>query len=204
MTQKMKKQKFMSVLSLMGMLLVVWLGISYTYHMKNRGDLLENQVQIPKDFASQFSRVLSKNRENSVPSTPFISPNGNAMDWPDFQGQYLLVNFWATWCAPCVVELPSLGKLKAQYEGKGLDIIAVSLDTMRGHDDIKAFLKNRNIGDFAAYFDDQQHIQKNISMRGIPTSYLIDPKGNISYIFEGDAHWDSPSAIQFFNNLLNS
>ncbi|HPD82801.1 MAG: TlpA disulfide reductase family protein [Alphaproteobacteria bacterium] len=199
----MNKQKISKILSTMGLLFMIWLGISYVYYMKNRGDLLPAQIGVPDDFGNEFSRVTTMRREQKMGSTPFLSPEGLSTDWADFKGEYLLVNFWATWCGPCVIELPSLGRLQQKMEDKGLKIIAVSLDLERPQDDIKQFLKNRGIGEFAAYLDHQQAIQKNIYMRGIPTSYLIDPKGNIAYIFEGDAHWDSVVSVNFFENLLN-
>lgn len=198
----MSQQKITKLLSLMGVLFLIWLGVSYIMHVKNRGDVITAQIKVPESFARQFSRVVTKNRVEEMPSTPFLSPKGARTDWSDFDGNHVLVNFWATWCAPCVVELPSLDKLQKQFEGKGLDVIAVSIDTMRSPEDVKAFLYNRNIGEFAAYMDYESNVQKGIYMRGIPTSYLLDPKGNVLHIFEGDANWASPVASDFFTNLI--
>lgn len=197
-----KKERALKVFTYLGLVFVVVLGLSYLNAYKERGELIESQLEVPQEFARQFSRVIKNNRMQELPSTPFINHLGVSMDWPDLRGQHTLVNFWATWCAPCVIELPSLNELQKNYADKGLNVIAVSLDTMRGHDFIKAFLDNRNIGEFAAHHDYAKNIQNNITMRGIPTTYLIDPKGNLTHIFEGDADWSSHSARQFFNTLL--
>lgn len=181
---------------------IIFLGVSYFNEYKNRGEIIESQTDVPAEFARQFSRVIKKNRAQQPPSSPFIDPMGNSKDWADLNGQYTLVNFWATWCSPCVVELPSLNRLQKKYENKGLKVIAISIDTMRDHEEIKTFLDYRNIGQFAAYFDKKSNIQRNIKMRGIPTTYLLDPTGNITHIFEGDANWGSPSSYRFFDTLL--
>lgn len=200
----MNRRSFFNGLTILGLLFAVFLGFSYVKTLKTQGDVIENKIEVPQDFANQFTRVLSKRRYESIEKATFLDPEGNRITWEDFDGQFLLVNFWATWCPPCVLELPSLGKLQQKFEDRGLGVIAISMDDARPHNDIKKFLNNRGIGEFAAYFDDVNEVQKAIYMRGLPTSYLLDPKGHILYIFEGDAHWNSPQAIQFFENLITA
>ena len=191
-------------MSLLGFIFIIFLGVSYYSEHKNRGQVIEGQIDVPAELAREFSRVIKKNRSGQLPETPFIDSEGHAINWSDLKGNHTLVNFWATWCGPCVIELPSLDALEKNYADKGLKVIAVSLDTMRDHDFIKEFLENRNIGQFAAYFDHQQNIQKNIKMRGIPTTYLFDPQGVLLYIFEGDADWSSAGSYRFFDQLLGN
>lgn len=199
----MNKQKFFRIFSLLGMVFIILATIGYVYTVKNRGPVIEDQVEVPERFASQFDRVLTRNRYMDMKQATFMSPEGKRVNWQVFDGKYLLVNFWATWCPPCVLELPSLNKLKDKFEGQGLEVIAISMDTSRTQDDIKKFLKNRGIGQFAAYLDDVNEVQKSIYMRGLPTSYLLNPSGQILYIFEGDAVWSSPAATDFFETILN-
>lgn len=200
----MNKQKLFRILSAMGVIFMIALGIGYFQAMKTRGDVIESQVAVPAGFSSQFSRVITKNRLTSMESVSFISPEAEQISWDKFRGKYLLVNFWATWCAPCVVELPSLQKLKERFKDEGLEVISVSIDQGRSHENIKEFLYYRNIDDFAAYFDNKMEIQSRITMRGIPTTYLLDPEGNVTHIFEGDASWHSPSGLAFFKEILAS
>ena len=166
------------------------------------------EPQIPDEtirrFAQQFSRVASPSSPDFLPSVSFQGPGGVIQSWDDFKGHYLLINFWATWCAPCVVELPSLQKLKDRYEKHGLNVIAVSIDYNKDLAFLEAFLDNRGIGPVALYHDSEKQLRTNIPMSGIPTSYLLAPDGQVLYVFEGDADWNSPESVAFFNTLLGS
>ena len=82
-------------------------------------------------------------------------------------------------------------------------VIAISLDKNMTQEQLKSYLKRRGIGEFAAYMDARDHIQYRIKMRGLPTTYLLNPKGEVMHVFEGDANWFSPHAIDFFESLLS-
>lgn len=200
---KIDKRKVFSYLNILGIGFVIALVVGYFNFQRSTAPLAENSVEVPRLFDRQFTNVDTKRRLEPLPLLSFMNPEDEMVNWQAFGGDYLLVNFWATWCAPCVLELPSLEKLAKRHEDQGLEVIAVSLDTMRSHEDIKTFLLNRGIGKFAAHYDRDQEIKANIRLRGIPTSFLLDPRGNLLYIFEGDADWDSPPARSFFKAILN-
>lgn len=199
----MNKQKLFSILSFLGVIFFLVLIIGYIHVLNTRGELILDKVEVDGEFVEEFSRVITKNRANSMPEIEFLDPEGKSQTWKDFEGNYLLVNFWATWCPPCIVELPSMGRLQKSFKGRGLEVIAVSVDTLKTQEQIKDFLYSRDIGEFAAYWDAKDEVEKNVPMRGIPTTYLLDPEGNILHIFEGDANWASPAAYAFFKELLN-
>lgn len=198
----MNKQSFFKVLSILGAIFIIFSLISYVVKLKTQGERIENLVEVPEEFSRHFGRILTSNRVNPIKRATFMSPQDNRLNWQVFRGKYVLVNFWATWCPPCVLELPSLNKLKDKFEDKGLEVIAISFDNNRDHNDIKEFLKNRSIGEFAAYFDDVGEVQQMAQVRGLPTTYLLGPAGEILYIFEGDAPWHSPESYAFFEEVL--
>ncbi len=198
----MNKQKIFSFFSVLGLLFLIGGAI---YLVKNKPEpraRIETVVEVPRNFSGQFSRVVTKKRLAAMKEAKFTPYEAAPISWDYFEGRYLLVNFWATWCPPCVIELPSLDKLRAKYDGKGLEVIAISLDAQRSHSQIQQFLENRNMSNFAAFMDTNGDVQRNIEMRGIPTTYLLNPQGEVLYVFEGDANWAGPDAIKFFNALL--
>ena len=198
----MNKRNLFSILSFLGLFFIIYSVMNISKDMTSGDEVIENYIEVPSGFKRQFSRVTTKRRYKDLPVATFLSPEGKRYNWQTVSGDYKLINFWASWCAPCVLELPSLEKLAKRYKGKGLDVIPISIDTRYSHEQIKRFLDNRGISDFAAYYDDSGEIQQAIRIAGLPTSYLLDPKGRITHIFEGDANWVSTPSIQFFDQVL--
>lgn len=153
-------------------------------------------------FFEDFNRVVESPRKKVLENVIFLDPKGQEAGWNSLNGQYLLINFWATWCPPCVVELPSLENLQAQYNPEQLQVIAISTDANLDQETLKGFLDKRDIGNFAAYHDHKQEVQKKVPMRGLPTTYLLSPEREILYVFEGDSLWDSKEAQAFFDGLI--
>lgn len=123
-----------------------------------------------------------------APVTFFDKNEGKVM-LADFEGQVVLVNLWATWCPPCVVELPALDSLQARFKDKNFRVVAISMDHIPSKA-IAAFLKARKIENLDLYRDKDRQIPAKWHYSGIPTSYLIARDGKIIEKFEGDQKWD--------------
>ncbi len=137
----------------------------------------------------------------AVPQTPFIDAAGGKHRIADFKGHYVLVNLWATWCAPCVSELPALAKLQASVPG--LKVLAVDV----GHDksDVAAaFLKSHNVAQLGIYVDTDLALLHAFGAYGLPTTVLIDPTGKEIANAEGPGEWASPASIAYFKDLTKS
>jgi thiol-disulfide isomerase/thioredoxin len=111
----------------------------------------------------------------------------------DFRGHIVVVNFWATWCAPCIRELPSLDRLQARLKDKGVTIIALSLDR-GGVDAVKAFYAENGIHNLEVYVDKTMDAQQAFDIPGLPTTVLIDREGHDRGRLIGPADWDSKDA----------
>ena len=112
----------------------------------------------------------------------------------------MLVNFWATWCAPCVREMPGLDKLQAKLGGPDFAVVAINEDR-DGAKVAEPFLKKLNTPHLALYVDDKMKLMRALKVRGIPTSFLVDRTGNVVGKLEGVAEWDTPeveSLIQYY------
>src|SRR6185437_8753104 len=111
----------------------------------------------------------------------------------DFKGRVLLVNLWATWCGPCVEEMPALERLQAQL-GDKLTILAISEDR-GGEAAVAPFLAKNDIKQLAIYLDPKGAATSAFGAEGLPTSYLIAADGTILGKEEGGAKWDDAAMV---------
>ena len=110
-------------------------------------------------------------------SLVFLDQNSNQLNLNNFTGKLILLNFWATWCAPCKEEMPSLDKLQINKKLNNLKIIPINI----GNDSLeksKKFYEKLEIKNLKIYFDNPITLAKKLSLRGIPTSVLFDKEGN--------------------------
>ncbi len=126
-----------------------------------------------------------------APRTGFLGPDGAETNLAAFRGRVLLVNVWATWCPPCVVEMPALDRLQAQLGKEGVSVLAVSQDR-GGLGTVVPYFASRQLRSLAPYSDAKGYLADALGVRGLPTSFLVDPQGRIVGKMEGPAEWDSP------------
>jgi cytochrome c biogenesis protein CcmG/thiol:disulfide interchange protein DsbE len=115
----------------------------------------------------------------------------------DFRGKLVILNFWATWCAPCVEEMPSLVRLQRQM-GPKLTVVAVSIDENEGA--YHRFLRDHNI-DLLTVRDPAQKASEIYGTTGWPESFIIDASGKIRRKFIGAVDWTSPEILEYLNKL---
>ncbi|MDC0030362.1 TlpA family protein disulfide reductase [Candidatus Pelagibacter sp.] len=106
----------------------------------------------------------------------FLDKNDEEINIKEFNGNLLLLNFWATWCAPCKEEMPSLDRLQVNQNLSNLKIFAINI-SQESKKKVDIFFKDLNIKNFEPYFDSPTTLAKTFSLRGVPTSILIDKNG---------------------------
>jgi len=151
----------------------------------------------PAAEAGPVKGVDRSHKGKPAPAAVFNNPDGGEMSLADFHGTPVLVNLWASWCAPCVKELPTLDKLAQSHHVDGeLGVIAVSQDS-GPQPSVVAFLKKLNVKDLGAYHD------PNMALSGalgpdvvLPTSILIDADGHEVWRYVGDLDWTSADAAK--------
>ena len=135
----------------------------------------------------------------SVAHLAFTGPDGKQMTLGDYKGKTLLVNLWATWCAPCREEMPALDKLQAEKGGKDFDVVAINIDT--GSDDKpKCFLSEIGIKNLTLHRDAtmasfNELKRKNLAF-GLPVTLLVDKDGCQIASMNGPAPWEGPDAMK--------
>jgi peroxiredoxin len=134
----------------------------------------------------------------------FYNPKGQKVTIGNYNGQYVLMNLWATWCPGCVKELPSLQNLGLylQREKYPVTLIGLSLDREKTPVELAEFLARYDIAPFALYHDTDKSISKAYPVRGMPTTLLINPKGYVIYEFMGEADWMEPDLVKFLKEEI--
>ena len=124
-----------------------------------------------------------------APEVSFADLKGNWVALADFKGKLVLINLWATWCQPCLKEMPSLEKLQAAQADK-LTVAAISEDRGGGQV-VEPFVAKLGLDKVKIYLDPKSAVGHAFSVRGLPTTLLIDAEGRLVGRVEGAAEWDS-------------
>ena len=112
----------------------------------------------------------------------------------------MLVNFWATWCAPCIKEMPSLDRLKSKVDGD-FDVLAISVDR-DGVEKVNDFFNENKISNLEKFFDIKNSLAKEMDLYGVPTSFFVNKQGDLIGYYQGDMEWDNDTVINFINYLI--
>jgi len=124
---------------------------------------------------------------------------GRVHQLDDYIGQVVLVNFWATWCPPCVAEMPSLQRLYTAFSGEPFALLAVSMG--EGERKIRHFKTTAGI-DFPLLLDPASDLSQRWGVDFLPTSYLVDAKGRVRYTAYGEVAWDDDAVRATLRELL--
>jgi thiol-disulfide isomerase/thioredoxin len=129
-----------------------------------------------------------------APAALFEDPHGRPARIADFRGRPLLVNLWATWCAPCVVEMPSLDALAAR-EGESLAVLALSQD-LAGRAKVTDFFAQRDFARLEPYLDPELRVMTALGIDTLPTTILYDAEGVEVWRMTGMADWEGERAAR--------
>ncbi|UCD33304.1 MAG: TlpA family protein disulfide reductase [Desulfobacterales bacterium] len=142
--------------------------------------------------------------EKGVPAPNVSLPglDGKNVSLADFKGKVVLLNIWATWCAPCVAEMPSMEKLYQELKGEDFELLAISVDES-GAEAVKPFVEKYKLG-FPVLLDTKGEIKDLYQATGIPESFIIDKNGMIVDKIIGPRDWATSEAIRYFRNIIHS
>ena len=150
----------------------------------------------PPAVAGPIKGVDRSHKGKPVMDAAFNDPDGGETNLAEFAGKPVLVNLWATWCAPCVKELPTLDRLAATQTG--LTVLAVSQDN-GPNASVVAFLDKLKVRDLGAYQDPKMALSGALDAEVLPTSVLYDAQGREVWRYVGDMDWTSPEAARLLS-----
>lgn len=139
--------------------------------------------------------------QKKAPDLLLRSLDGKSYGLDKYLGKVVIVNFWAIWCPPCIREMPSIQKAYEKYKMKGLEVLAISLDS-KDFVKIKEFVKELKLT-FSIAYDPEDNAKFKYEVRSIPTTFIIDSKGNLIAYSRGPRDWDSSDANQLIEYILS-
>lgn len=149
--------------------------------------------------AQQAGKGLTKLAETTqAPDFVLSDLDGNQHRLSDYQGQVVIINFWATWCPPCREEMPSMQRAWEQLEKDG--ILMLGIDVGEDEDTIFQFTANYPV-EFPLLMDSDSSVINQWPVRGLPTTFVVDPKGRIVYRAIGGREWDDPALLSLVRAL---
>jgi thiol-disulfide isomerase/thioredoxin len=164
------------------------------------GTLASSGSDIGSSPAAPLGQFSPLDPPRPAPEASFAARDGTTLRLADFRGRWLLVNLWATWCAPCLREMPSLDRLQKRL-GERLTVLAISQDR-GGKEAVEPFLAKLHLEALATYLDPKGAVGRALGIEGLPTSFLIDAEGLIRGRLEGAAAWDSPEMLRRLERYL--
>ena len=133
-----------------------------------------------------------------APTRGMLARNGEVRKFSEFRGKMVLVNFWATWCGPCIREMPSLLRLQKERGGKEFIIVAVS-QNLRGWTVVAPFVQKYDLAGLNVLVDQALALSREMNVKVLPTTVLLDRAGREVGRLAGSAEWDSLEAVQLID-----
>lgn len=134
------------------------------------------------------------------PDYTFFDSSGKPMKIADLKGKVVVLNIWATWCAPCVAEMPTLAKLQAAYAGKDVEVVTVSIDSETSATKARLFIARHDPLKF--YHDREMKLPFKVNAPGAPTTVIYGRDGLEKARVAGEADWSGPEARALVDKVL--
>lgn len=148
-------------------------------------------------------RFVVQAEPKQTASVAFVTGDGASMKLEDLRGKVVLLNIWATWCAPCKAEMPSLDRLQAKLGGPDFEVVALSIDKdVKSLAAVKSFYSRVGIRHLRVFHDPTGEAGYELGTVSVPTTFLIDRRGRELGRLTGTAEWDEGEALDLVRGIV--
>jgi thiol-disulfide isomerase/thioredoxin len=156
----------------------------------------------PPAFSGENRDFTWRWKPTRIPPYGFAQiDTGDAVSLADFSGKVVLVNIWATWCPPCVAEMPALDNLQKLRGGEDFAVVALSVDS-QGPDVVTTFFKQHGLENLTAYIGKGRETFDHFGMSELPTTFLLGRDGSVWGVIAGPAEWDDEAALKLIDYAI--
>ncbi|MBE0414437.1 TlpA disulfide reductase family protein [Yoonia sp.] len=134
---------------------------------------------------------------------PFTGQDGSEMTLAAYRGQYVVLNFWATWCAPCRKEMPHLAALQSELGGDAMQVVTIATGR-NPRPAMERFFAEIAVDNLPLHTDGRQALARSMGVLGLPVTVILDPQGQEIARLQGDADWSSDSALAIMRALIDT
>ncbi|MGI1662895.1 TlpA disulfide reductase family protein [Palleronia sp. KMU-117] len=149
-----------------------------------------------------MQKLIFHPEPQAVSQVAFADASGAEFTLADWQGKHVVVNFWATWCAPCRKEMPGLDRLQAEFGGDAFEVVTIATgrNSLTG---IRKFFEETGVTNLPILLDPKSGLARDMGVLGLPITVVLDPEGREIARLIGDAEWDSDSAKAIVAALID-
>ena len=158
-----------------------------------------NNVYSQPNILKTFNNIVIHENPKDLPVLEIINKKGNKIIFNDFSSKLTLINFWATWCAPCKKELPKLDSLHEQIQDSQLKILLINIENIK-YDKIQTFFSELKVINLDSYFDNKLGLAKKLKLRGLPITIITNSKGKEIVRIIGDLDFTDQRFISWIKN----
>lgn len=184
----------------------LWCAVLYTALALGANLAAADTAELEALRDGSLKKLVFHSEPQEISQAVVMDPEGNEYRLSDWQGKYVLLNFWATWCAPCRHEMPALDALQKEFQGEAFEVVTVATgrNSLTG---IQKFFAapapdEEPITALPILLDPKQDLAREMAVLGLPITVLIDPEGREIARLRGDAEWYSDSARAIVEALI--
>ena len=157
-----------------------------------------NNTYSQPNILKTFNNIVLHEKPKNLPDLELINKKGNTIIFNDFSSKLTLINFWATWCAPCKKELPELDSLYQQIPRSQVNIVLINIENIK-YDKIEKFFNKLKVKNLVSHFDNKLKLTKEFKLRGIPITLIVNSDGKEMGRIIGDLNFTNPFFVSWIN-----